>query len=270
MNISKQPRRKIEGSCAWRARPSVSLIGSSWRARSPCPTRGTESWSATRPWSARAVREIGYVDQGETFSAETLIVEELITEQSDEIRRGANPDDGDQGAGDQGLMIGYATDETPELMPLPILLAHRLTQGLAEDRKTGREVRLRPDGKAQVTVRYENDAPIEVEHVVVSTQHAKGLGQAVVHAYVREDLAPRALGDWITPATGDPEQARAMLEQFDFHPAAIIDQLGLLAPLYRRTMDYGHFGRPGLPWEEDAAVAFATEATKERERRIGS
>jgi S-adenosylmethionine synthetase len=61
-----------------------------------------------------------------------------------------------------------------------------------------------------------------------------------------------------------------MLEQFDFRPAGIIDQLGLLEPLYRRTTNYGHFGRPGLPWEEDAALAFATEPTKERERRIGS
>jgi S-adenosylmethionine synthetase len=315
----------------------------------------------------QAVREIGYVDPREPFSADTLVVQELLTKQSREIDEGVNPDDGDQGAGDQGLMIGYATDETPELMPLPILLAHRLTRGLAEDRKTGRVDWLRPDGKAQVTVRYEDDVPVEVEHVVVSAQHAKGLDQADVHAYVREELAPGILGDWLTPATrysvnptgsferggpsvdcgltgrkiivdtyggavshgggafsgkdpskvdrsasyfcrwvarqvvssglarrcevrvayaigeadpvsvevdtfgtGDPEDVRAMLEQFDFRPAGIIDQLGLLEPLYRRTTNYGHFGRPGLPWEEDAALAFATEPTKERERRIGS
>ena len=298
----------------------------------------------------QAVRDIGYVDRGEPFSADTLIIEELLTEQAREITLGVNRDDRDQGAGDQGLMVGYATDETPELMPLPILLAHGLTQGLAEDRKSGRVGWLRPDGKAQVTVRYEDERPVEVEHVVVSTQHARGLDQPVLRAYVREELVPRILGHWLTPATrfsvnptgsfedggpsvdcgltgrkiivdtyggavshgggafsgkdpskvdrsasyycrwvarqvvsrglahrcevrvayaigeadpvsvevdtfgaGDPEPVRAMVGQFDFRPAVIIDQLGLLEPLYRRTTNYGHFGRPGLPWEEEVA-----------------
>jgi len=104
----------------------------------------------------------------------------------------------DLGAGDQGLMFGYATDETPELMPLPILLAHRLAAALASDRHAGRVPWLRPDGKTQVTVRYEGGRPAAVTRVLVSTQHAPDIRRAGIEAYVREDLAPRALGDWLT------------------------------------------------------------------------
>jgi S-adenosylmethionine synthetase len=106
----------------------------------------------------------------------------------------------DLGAGDQGLMFGYATAETPELMPLPILLAHRLARGLADDRHGGRVPWLRPDGKTQVTVRYDDDGtPVAVEKVLVSTQHAEDVDQPTIAAYVHDVLVPRALGPWHRP-----------------------------------------------------------------------
>src|SRR5919205_237769 len=103
---------------------------------------------------------------------------------------------GDQGAGDQGIMFGYATDESPEMMPLPILLAHKLTRGLTEDRKQGKVNFLRPDSKSQVSILYENNEPKEVTAVVISTQHTPDANQKQITDYVREQLGPRMLGSW--------------------------------------------------------------------------
>src|SRR5690606_7259164 len=102
----------------------------------------------------------------------------------------------EQGAGDQGIMFGYATDETPELMPLPILLAHRLARTLAEHRKAGRVHWLRPDSKTQVSVLYGPEGPLEVTDVLVSTQHAKDVGQEAIRDYVATHVVPAALGEW--------------------------------------------------------------------------
>src|SRR5205814_1585085 len=96
---------------------------------------------------------------------------------------------------------GYATDETPELMPLPILLAHRLAFGLAEDRQSGRQPWLRPDGKTQVSVVYEADRPVRVSDVLVSTQHTASATHAQIYDYVATDLSPRILGPWLSPDT---------------------------------------------------------------------
>src|SRR5262245_45316349 len=123
-----------------------------------------------------AIAEIGYTDKSEAFNATTVNVLQHITGQAWEIGRGVDPSTskcGEQGAGDQGIMFGYATNETPELMPLPILLAHRLARGLADDRRGGKFPWLRPDGKTQVSVVYENGRPTRVADVLVSTQHAK-------------------------------------------------------------------------------------------------
>jgi len=293
----------------------------------------------------RTITEIGYTDESEPFCARTVEVRSLLSRQSLEIAQGV--DTAEQGAGDQGIMFGYATDETSELMPLPIQLAHRLAQGMSEDRKNGREPWLRPDGKTQVTVRYIDGRPDEVTTVLVSAQHRASIQVEGIRAYVAERLGPRVLGPWwnagiqlhVNPTgsfilggpsadcgvtgrkiicdtyggtarhgggafsgkdpskvdrsaayfcrfvarqvvkqglankaeiqvsyaigeakplsvfvetfgTGDGEEAAAfVLKNFDFRPAAIIERLGLLKPIYRGTTNYGHFGKPELPWE---------------------
>ncbi len=307
----------------------------------------------------QAVKEIGYTDRSEPFCDATLKVISLITRQSNEIDQGVNAatsQSGDQGAGDQGIMFGYATDESSELMPLPILLAHKLTRGLTDDRKAGRVDFLRPDSKSQVSVVYDGNTPKYVSCVVVSTQHTRNADQKKITEYVREDLGPRVLANWwqkdvtlyVNPTgsfvhggpsadagvtgrkiivdtyggwgrhgggafsgkdpskvdrssayfcryvarqvvtagiakkaeiqvgyaigmakpvsvkvdtfgTGDETAAADfVMNAFDFRPRAIIAKLNLLRPIYRQTTNYGHFGRPGLPWEtteKSAALA---------------
>ena len=297
----------------------------------------------------QAVREIGYVDDKEPFCADTLHLFIGISKQAAEINQGVDAkinEAGEQGAGDQGMMYGYATDETPELMPLPILLAHRLTRGLTDDRKNGAVDWLRPDAKSQVSVVYENGKPARVSHVLVSTQHTPAIKQDGIRDYVAGTLAPRVLGAWFTPdvkvlvnptgsfvqggpsadcgvtgrkiivdsyggvgrhgggafsgkdpskvdrtgayfcryvarqvvkagvankaeiqvayaigvaqpisvkvdtfGTGDERAAVELVKSFDFRPGAIVERLGLLRPIYRQTTNYGHFGKPELPWE---------------------
>jgi S-adenosylmethionine synthetase len=297
----------------------------------------------------QAIREIGYTDVAERFSADGVNILDFVTGQSEEIAQGVDRDmspSGEQGAGDQGIMFGYASDETPELMPVPILLAHRLALCLAADRHGGACPWLRPDGKTQVSVVYENDTPKRVSDILVSMQHATDVDQAEIRAYVVKSLAPRALGSWYHPGiqikvnptgsfvrggpsadcgvtgrkiivdtyggaarhgggafsgkdaskvdrsgayfcryvarqivkcdlarrvevqvayaigvarpmsvrvatfgTGDESIAAEFVKRFDFRPAAIIGQLGLLRPIYRQTTNYGHFGKAELPWE---------------------
>ncbi|MEN9633265.1 MAG: hypothetical protein RL077_1669 [Verrucomicrobiota bacterium] len=119
------------------------------------------------------IRAIGYDDPKERFSADRVKIINAIGQQSRAIAQGVGYGV-DQGAGDQGLMFGYAGDETAELLPLPISLAHALTRELARARKSGEVAWLRPDAKSQVTVRYEKNRPIAVTDVVVSTQHVRG------------------------------------------------------------------------------------------------
>jgi S-adenosylmethionine synthetase len=147
----------------------------------------------------QAVKEIGYTDATEPFCDTTLKLISLITRQSNEISQGvteATSQSGDQGAGDQGIMFGYATDESPEMMPLPILLAHKLMKVMADDRKAGKVDFLRPDSKSQVSLTYDGNDPKEVTAVVVSTQHSPAADQKRITEYVREDLGPRTLGQW--------------------------------------------------------------------------
>ena len=147
----------------------------------------------------QAVKEIGYTDTSEPFCDTTLKLVSLITKQSNEISQGvteATSQSGDQGAGDQGIMFGYATDESAEMMPLPILLAHKLMKAMAEDRHAGKVAWLRPDSKSQVSLNYDGNTPLDVTAVVVSTQHTPAADQKKITEYVREELGPRALGQW--------------------------------------------------------------------------
>jgi S-adenosylmethionine synthetase len=298
----------------------------------------------------QAIREIGYVDSSVPFNADGVQVRQFVSKQSAEIAQGVNHDSNlqhEQGAGDQGIMFGYATDETPELMPLPILLAHHLARGLAEDRRNGTSPWLRPDGKTQVSVLYEDNTPIAVTDAIVSPQHSPEVSRDSIISYVTDSLAPRVLGNWYTKkikfhvnptgsfilggpsadagvtgrkiivdtyggagrhgggafsgkdpskvdrsgayfcrfiakqiikqklarraeiqisyaigeahplsvkvdtfGTGDAAAAVEFVKGFDFRPASIIERFKLLRPIYRQTTNYGHFGKPGLPWEE--------------------
>jgi len=297
----------------------------------------------------QAIREIGYVDPSMSFNADGAKIHQYVSKQSSEIAQGVNTEENvehEQGAGDQGIMFGYATDETPELMPLPILLAHRLSKGLAEDRRGGISW-LRPDGKTQVSVLYEDNQPVSITDIIVSPQHSPSVSRNEIISYVVESLAPRVLGSWFsknikfhvnptgsfvlggpsadagvtgrkiivdtyggmgrhgggafsgkdpskvdrsgayfcryitrqlikqkmarkaeiqisyaigephplsvkvdTFGTGDAGAAVEYVKNLDYRPAAIIERFRLLRPIYRQTTNYGHFGKPGLPWEE--------------------
>ena len=296
-----------------------------------------------------AIREIGYIDNSEPFSADNVQITNLLSKQSNEINTAVTDknDHLDQGAGDQGIMFGYACSETPEYMPLAIQLAHKLAFEMAADRKAGLNPGLRPDSKTQVSVQYDGITPVQVETVLVSTQHTIEYTQEQIRQYVTDVLAPRALGEWYRPdiefitnpsgsfafggpsadcgvtgrkiivdtyggaarhgggafsgkdpskvdrssayfcryvareiikagiakrvelqvayaigqaqpvsvlvetfGTGCSEEAKQfVMNNFDFRPAAIIERLNLLQPIYKSTTNYGHFGKSYLPWE---------------------
>jgi S-adenosylmethionine synthetase len=301
------------------------------------------------------IRDIGYCSSQMGFDCQTCSVITSIDRQSPDIAQGVNTGQGlykEQGAGDQGLMFGFATDETPELMPMPISYAHKLCNRLATVRKNGALDFLRPDGKSQVTIEYENGTPKRVDTVVVSAQHKPDvshddLKEAIIEEVIKK-VIPREMTDgdtryFINPTgrfviggpmgdcglTGrkiivdtyggqgshgggcfsgkDPSKVdrsasymgryiaknivaaglakkceiqvayaigvaqpvsvmvdlmgtgaipKAKVEEivtevFDLRPAAIIEHLDLLRPIYRMTSAYGHFGRnePEFSWE---------------------
>ena len=296
------------------------------------------------------VADIGYTRAKYGFDADTCAVISNIDGQSPDIALGTNDEVG--GAGDQGMMFGYACDETPELMPLPISLAHKLARRLAEVRKSGEMDYLRPDGKSQVTVEYEGDRPVRVDTVVISTQHREDVQMDRLRADVMDKVIraviPAALLDehtkyfinptgrfviggpqgdsgltgrkiivdtyggyarhgggafsgkdpskvdrsaayaarWVaknivaaglarrcevqlayaigvahpvsimvdtfgTGVAGDDKIEAAVEKVFDLTPAAIIRDLDLRKPIYRRLAAYGHMGREdlGVRWE---------------------
>jgi S-adenosylmethionine synthetase len=314
----------------------------------------TTAWVDMPVIVRQTVREIGYTDSSMGFDADTCAVLTAIEKQSPDISQGVTEGQGlhkEQGAGDQGLMFGYATDETPELMPAPISLAHQLAKRLADVRKSNKVDFLRPDGKTQVTIEYEDEKPVRCDAVVVSTQHTpdvkyKTLKEAVVDLVI-DKVIPKKLVDkntklFVNPTgrfviggpygdaglTGrkiivdtyggmgrhgggafsgkDPSKVdrsacyyaryvaknvvaaglaqrcevqiayaigvaqpvgvhvktfgtgripdgtleKYILKNFDMRPKAIIEQLDLLKPVYKKTAAYGHFGRSDFAWEK--------------------
>ena len=301
------------------------------------------------------IKEIGYHSSQMGFDWRTCSVLTSIDHQSPDIAQGVNTGEGlykEQGAGDQGLMFGFATDETPELMPMPLMYAHKLCHRLATVRKNGSLDFLRPDGKSQVTIEYEDGIPRRVDTIVIAAQHKadvtyEDLKEAIIEEVIRK-VIPRHMMDGDTRyyinATGkfviggpmgdcgltgrkiivdtyggqgshgggcfsgkDPSKVdrsasymarhvaknivaagiakkceiqiayaigvaepvsimidmmgtglipkervkEIVLEVFDLRPAAIIEHLDLLRPIYRKTAAYGHFGRtePEFTWE---------------------
>ena len=302
------------------------------------------------------IKEIGYNSSHMGFDWQTCSVITSIDHQSPDIAQGVNIGEGlfkDQGAGDQGIMFGYATDETPELMPMPIIYAHKLTKMLAYARKNKILDFLRPDGKSQVTVEYVDGIPKRIDTIVISTQHKPDISydnlknaviQEIIKSVIPDELIDKNTKYLINPtgkfiiggpmgdcgvtgrkiivdtyggkgshgggcfsgkdpskvdrsasymgryiaknivasgiakqceiqvayAIGVPEPVSVMVdlmgtgviseekaekivsEVFDLRPAAIIDNLDLLRPIYRKTSAYGHFGReePEFTWEK--------------------
>jgi len=329
----------------------------------------------------QAIRDIGYTVDDIGFCADTCQVEVYLKPQSPDISQGVSAGQGlfkEQGAGDQGMMFGYATKEArlndvdTELMPTPIYFAHRLTRRLAEVRKQGIIEGLYPDGKAQVAVEYENNTPVAIANLVISTHHTPSLSlrdlryQLIEHVmkpvipdrllshqvmdqerdrvdstvifvnptgaflvggpkadagltgrkiivdtyggmgrhgggafsgkdpskvdrsaaymarYIAKSVVAAELADicevqiayvighaqpvcvrveTVNPTVSNEKISQAIQDVFDMRPAAIIEHLHMLQPIYRATAAYGHFGRPEFPWEATNRVAELQRAT---------
>ncbi len=147
----------------------------------------------------QAIREIGYVNNDDIFHADHVFINNYLTRQSPDISQGVDAKKvkgkktAEQGAGDQGLMFGYATNETPELMPAPIMFAHRLGRELTRLRKSGKVNWLRPDAKSQVSVVYDDGKPVSIANVVISTQHAEGVEHAEIEKFCIEKIIKKVL-----------------------------------------------------------------------------
>jgi S-adenosylmethionine synthetase len=146
-----------------------------------------------------AIREIGYTNDDDVFHADKVLIMNAITQQSVDIAQGvdARAADGkataEQGAGDQGLMFGYACDETPELMPAPIMYAHQLGREITRIRKSGEVNWLRPDAKTQVSVQYINDQPVRISNIVVSTQHAANVKHNTIKDFIIKHVVKKVI-----------------------------------------------------------------------------
>jgi len=311
----------------------------------------TSAWVDIEELARKTVREIGYVHSDMGFDADSCAVLNAIGKQSVDINQGVDRErPEDQGAGDQGLMFGYASDETDVLMPAPITYAHRLMERQAQLRKSGQLAWLRPDAKSQVTFVYQEGKPVGIDAVVLSTQHCDSISTADLREAVMEEIIRPVLpAEWLTAhtqfhinptgrfviggpmgdcgltgrkiivdtyggmarhgggafsgkdpskvdrsaayagryvaknivaaglakrceiqisyaigvaeptsisietfGTGRVDEATLVAlvrEHFDLRPYGLIKMLDLERPIYQQTAAYGHFGRPGLPWE---------------------
>ncbi len=156
----------------------------------------TSSWIDIPEIVRTTIRDIGYNDSSMGFDWETCAVITSIDKQSPDIAMGVNPGEGlfeEQGAGDQGLMFGFACDETPVLMPMPIYYAHRICRKLAEVRKSGVLGFLRPDGKSQVTVEYDDHRPVRIDTVVVAAQHAPNVSYNTIRESIIEEVIKKTI-----------------------------------------------------------------------------
>ena len=154
-----------------------------------------------------AIRGIGYVNDDDVFHADRVFINIILTQQSPDISQGVDAKaakgkkKAEQGAGDQGLMFGYACDETEELMPSPIMFAHRMGRELTRIRKSGKVPWLRPDAKSQVSVEYVDDVPVRITNAVISTQHAAGVEHAVIEEFCIEQVIKKVLPKELLKAT---------------------------------------------------------------------
>src|ERR1051325_2451684 len=147
----------------------------------------------------QAIRDIGYTNDDDVFHADRVLILNAVTSQSPDIAQGVDArkaegkETAEQGAGDQGLMFGYATNETPELMPAPIMYAHQLGRALTKVRKAGKVKWLRPDAKSQVSVRYVGDKPVAITNVVISTQHSADVSHDTIKDFCIEEVIRKTL-----------------------------------------------------------------------------
>lgn len=189
-NLEQDPyaRVAVETYCT----TGMVLVGGEW---------STKAYVDLQTLIRDVIREIGYTDSRMGFEADSIAILNTIHEQSADIAQGVvETEKREQGAGDQGMMYGYACMETPQLMPMPIMLAHGLTRRLAEARKSNEINWLRPDGKSQVTVEYENKKPMRVEAVVIAAQHSedptdKEIREMVMEEVIKKVIPPEMLDD---------------------------------------------------------------------------
>jgi len=146
-----------------------------------------------------AIRDIGYVNSDDVFHADSVFINNYLTKQSPDISQGVDAKKAkgkktaEQGAGDQGLMFGFACNETPELMPTPVMFAHRLGRELTKIRKSGKVAWLRPDAKSQVSIRYVDGKPTEVVNVVISTQHTADVAHGTIEDFLIENVVKKVI-----------------------------------------------------------------------------
>src|SRR6186997_3229123 len=194
-----QQDRRSRVACETFAKSNIVVVGGEITIPSLSEDKPLASVLPVEQLVRDTVLGIGYVNDDDVFHADKIFITNIITKQSPDIAQGVDArsvegkDTAEQGAGDQGLMFGYACDETPELMPAPIMFAHRLGRELTRIRKTGKVPWLRPDAKSQVSVVYEDGKPVSIANVVISTQHADNVTHAEIRSFIIEEVIKKVL-----------------------------------------------------------------------------